>query len=89
MGNIWSENESKQDHLRMNVSLDQTIIFGWQIFLDHRSLSSIGQKIFIDIFLKKKENYILCETRKSVGIGTEAKKQDRATQPLRFATYLL
>ena len=28
MGNIWSENKSKQDHLRMNVALDQTIILG-------------------------------------------------------------
>ena len=32
---------------RMNVAPDQTIILGLQIFLDHRSLSSIGQKIFI------------------------------------------
>ena len=29
----------RQDHLRMNVALDQTIILGLQIFLDHRSLS--------------------------------------------------
>ena len=28
---------AKQDHLRMNVALDQTIILGQQIFLDHRS----------------------------------------------------
>ena len=38
---------AKQDHLRMNVALDQTIILGQQIFLDHRSLSSIGQKILM------------------------------------------
>ena len=31
----------------MNVALDQTIILGRQIFLDHRSLSSIDQKMFI------------------------------------------
>ena len=35
----------KQDHLRMNIAPDQTIILGRQIVLDHRSLSSIGQKI--------------------------------------------
>ena len=29
----------------MNVAPDQTIIFGLQIFLDHRSFSLIGQKI--------------------------------------------
>ena len=34
----------KQDHLRMNVAPDQTIILGPQIFLDHRSFSSIDQK---------------------------------------------
>ena len=28
----------------MNVAQDQTIILGLQIFLDHRSVSSIGQK---------------------------------------------
>ena len=40
-----------------------------------QSKSTIDANIIgIDIFLKKKENYILCETRKSVGIGTEAKK---------------
>ena len=33
----------------MNVALDQTIILGLQIFLDHRSLSSIGQKILIKL----------------------------------------
>ena len=27
-----------------------------------------------EIHAERKENYILCETRKSVGIGTEAKK---------------
>ena len=31
----------------MNVAPDQTIILGRQIFLDHRSLSSIGQKILM------------------------------------------
>ena len=39
----------KQDHLRMNVAPDQTIILGLQIFLDHRSLSSIDQKILMDL----------------------------------------
>ena len=34
---------SKQDHLRMNIAQDQTIILGIQIFLDHRSLSLIDQ----------------------------------------------
>ena len=38
---------SKQDHLRMNIAPDQTIIFGIQIFLDHRSLSLIDQKILM------------------------------------------
>ena len=33
----------KQDHLGMNVALDQTIL-GLHIFLDHRSLSSIDQR---------------------------------------------
>ena len=36
----------KQDHLRMNVAPDQT---GLQIFLDHRSLSSIGHKILMPV----------------------------------------
>ena len=31
----------------MNVAPDQTIIVGLQIFLDHRLLSSIGQKIMM------------------------------------------
>ena len=39
----------KQDHLRMNVAPDQTIIFGQQIFLDHRPLSSIDQKILMTL----------------------------------------
>ena len=34
----------------MNVAPDQTIIFGLQIFLDHRSLSSIGQTIVMILF---------------------------------------
>ena len=34
---------------RMNVAPDQTIILGLQIFLDHRSLSSIGQKILMTL----------------------------------------
>ena len=33
----------------MNVAPDQTIILGLQIFLDHKSLSSIGQKILIKL----------------------------------------
>ena len=37
----------KQDHLRMNVAPDQTIILGLEIFLDHRSLSSIDQQILM------------------------------------------
>ena len=41
---------AEQDHLRMNVAPDQTIILGLQIFLDHRSLSSIGQKILMILF---------------------------------------
>ena len=39
----------KQDHLRMNVASDQTIILSLQIFLDHRSLSSIDQKILMTL----------------------------------------
>ena len=37
----------KQDHLRMNVAPSQacSIISGLQIILEHRSLSSIGQKM--------------------------------------------
>ena len=38
---------SKHDHLRMNVAPDQTIVLGPQIVLDHRSLSSIDQKILM------------------------------------------
>ena len=34
----------------MNVAPDQTIILGLQIFLDHRSLSSIGQKVLMILF---------------------------------------
>ena len=51
--NIVSEFARKQDHLRMNVAPDQTITLGQQIFLDHRSLSSIDQKIILgpQIFL--------------------------------------
>ena len=37
----------KQDHLRRNVAPDQTIILDRQIFIDHRSLSSIGQNILM------------------------------------------
>ena len=37
------QNEAKQDHLRMNVALGQTMTLGLQIFLDHRSLSSIDE----------------------------------------------
>ena len=37
----------KQDHLRMNVAPNQTSILGLQIFLNHRSLSSINQKILM------------------------------------------
>ena len=40
-------NKLQQDHLRMNVAPDRTIILGLQIVLDHRSLSSIGQKILV------------------------------------------
>ena len=36
-----------QDHLRSNEAPDQTIILGLQIVWDHRSLSSIGQKILM------------------------------------------
>ena len=36
--------------LRMNVAPDQTIILGLLIFSDHRSLSSIGQKILMILF---------------------------------------
>ena len=35
---------AKQDHIRMNVAPDQTIILGLQIYLDHRSLSSIDKR---------------------------------------------
>ena len=37
------QNEEKQDHLRMNVALGQTMTLGLHIFLDHRSLSSIDE----------------------------------------------
>ena len=40
----------KQDHLRMNVAPNQTIILGLQIFLNHRSLSSINQKILMTLY---------------------------------------
>ena len=42
-----SPKHAKQDHLRMNVALDRTIILGLQIFLDQRSLSSIDQEILM------------------------------------------
>ena len=38
--------QCEQDQ-RMNVAPDRTIILGQHIVLDHRSLSSIGQKIMI------------------------------------------
>ena len=38
-------NDNQQNHLRMNVAPDQTIILDLQIFLDHRSLSSKDQNI--------------------------------------------
>ena len=44
---LWWKSKStniEQDHLRMNLAPDRTIILGLQIFLDHRSLSSIYQK---------------------------------------------
>ena len=37
----------QQDLLKMNVAPYQTIILGLQIFLDHRSLTSIDQKILM------------------------------------------
>ena len=37
----------KQDHLRMNVALDRTITLDLKIVSYDRSLSSIGQKIFM------------------------------------------
>ena len=37
----------KQDHQRTNEAPDQTIILGLQIFLDHKPLSSINQKILM------------------------------------------
>ena len=37
-----------QDHLRMIVAPDQTIILCLQIFLGHRTLSSIDQKVLMD-----------------------------------------
>ena len=40
-------NKLQQDHLRMNVAPNRTIIIGLQIVLDYRSLSSIGQKILM------------------------------------------
>ena len=39
--------EQCEQDLRMNVAPDRTIILGLQIVLDHRSLSSIGQKILM------------------------------------------
>ena len=37
----------KTKSFKVNVAPDQAIILGLQIFLDHRSLSSIGQKILM------------------------------------------
>ena len=44
---IAASSIQEQDHLRMNVAPDRTIILGLQIVLDHRSLSSKGQKILM------------------------------------------
>ena len=45
---LWCHtNKSREQNLRMNAAPDQTIIWGLQIFLDDRSLSSIDQKILI------------------------------------------
>ena len=41
------QKRSKHDHPRMNVAPDQTIVLCQQIILDHRSLSSIDQKILM------------------------------------------
>ena len=39
--------QRKQDHQRMNVAPNPSIILGLQIFLDHISLSSIDQNILM------------------------------------------
>ena len=39
--------QRKQDHQRMNVAPNLSIILGLQIFLDHISLNSIDQKILM------------------------------------------
>ena len=46
---LMAEELHKQDHLWMNEALviKHTIILDLHIFLDHRSLSSIGQKILM------------------------------------------
>ena len=49
----------KQDQLRMNLAPDQTIILSLQIFLDHRSLSSIDQKILV--LIREAVIYVLAE----------------------------
>ena len=50
----------------MNVAPDQTIILGLQIFLDHRSLSSIDQEILYHLVAKETGNSADVVTKYSV-----------------------
>ena len=43
----WKSKSTNIIIISMNVAPDQTIILGLQNFLDHRSLSSIDQRILI------------------------------------------
>ena len=62
--------------LRMNAAADQTIILGLKIFLDHRSLRSIDQKI-LPVRLKnfltgsEAENHITAFNSALKALGTD------------------
>ena len=53
-----SPKHAKQDHLRMNVAPDLTIILGLQIFLCHKSLISRDQQILKKILEKMRRNVL-------------------------------
>ena len=42
--------KKKQDHLRMNIAPDQTIILGLQIFLDHRLSTYVFLSFLLSVF---------------------------------------
>ena len=66
----------------MNAAPDQTIILGLQIFLDHRSLSSIDQKILMTLPLYSIRPFCLYIIHQQIEIWwdvTDAGQTERQT----------